>query len=99
MPCRTHANTSHRHIGRTMGSEVGRATPQAHAADIYNAIAASAKAVQSTTGCKNSLSREQESQQEKWCKNEREERMTGCRRRRRHRKRRVGWKLGTKGRT
>lgn len=65
MTCRTHANTSHRHIGRIMGSEVDRGTLQAHAADIYNAIAASAEAVQSTTGCKNSLSREQESQQEK----------------------------------
>lgn len=45
------------------GSEGERGAPQAHAADIYNAITASAEAVQSTTGCKNSLSREQESQQ------------------------------------
>lgn len=63
--CSTHANTGHMHAGMAMGSEGKRGALQAHAADIYNAITASAKAVQSTTGCKNSLSREQESQQEK----------------------------------
>lgn len=39
-----------------------REAPRAHAADIYSAITASTQAVQSTTGGKNGLSREQESQ-------------------------------------
>lgn len=63
MTCRTHAHAGHRQPGKGKGSKGEREPPQAHAADIYNAITTSAEAVQSTTGCKNSLSREQESQQ------------------------------------
>lgn len=48
---------------QTLATGEGAGAQQAHAADIYSAITASAEAVQSATGCKNSLSKEQESQQ------------------------------------
>jgi len=84
MTCRTRANASHQHVGTAVGSEGQRDAWQAHAADAYRALAASAEAVQSATGGKNSLSREAESQRESRGRSESEGGMGGCRRRHRH---------------
>lgn len=93
MTCRTHANTGHRHAGTAMGSKGENSAPQAHAADIYNAITASAEAVQSATGCKNSLQENKRVSRSEAGKRAREGCMGGCRRRHRHRR----CELGTRG--
>lgn len=82
--CRRHANTGPRLASTATGSRGEGCT--ASTCSIYNAITASAQAVQSATGCKNSLSREQESQQEEGGRNGREGGRGGCRRRHRHRR-------------